>query len=147
MKKEITKKEFEFAEPSSSKAANNSQHLKNKFKVAESKMNELLELVTKKGGFDNLTKKESAELEKQTQIVNGYEETHYTIALPETIQGLVELKMYENKLKQKDIAKMLHTTDTKLSEIMHQKRKPNITFLKAMHQVFGIDGNLLLKIA
>ena len=126
MKKEITKKEFKFA---------------------ESKMNELLELATKKGGFDNLNKRKSTELEKHTQIVNAYEETHYTISLPETIQGLVELKMYENKLKQKDIAKMLHTTETKLSEIMHQKRKPSISFLKAMHQVFGIDGNLLLKIA
>jgi HTH-type transcriptional regulator/antitoxin HigA len=55
--------------------------------------------------------------------------------------------MYENKLKQKDLAKMLNTTDTKLSEIMHNKRKPNITFLKAMHDILGIDGNLLLKIA
>lgn len=126
MKKEVTKKEFE---------------------AAESKMNALLAIATKKGGFDKLTKKESAELDKYTQIVHAYEEKHYTIPLPGTLQGLIELKMYENKLKQKDVAKMLQTTDTKLSEIMHHKRKPNISFLKAMHNVFGIDGNLLLKIA
>ena len=58
-----------------------------------------------------------------------------------------ELKLYENKLKQKDLARLLHTTDTKLSEIMHNKRKPSVSFLKAMHEVLGIDGNLLLKIA
>jgi HTH-type transcriptional regulator/antitoxin HigA len=126
MKKEITRKEFE---------------------IAEKKMNELLAIATKKGGFKHLTKKDSAELDKHTQIVNAYEEKHYTIPLPETLQGLIELKMYENKLKQKELAKMLNTTDTKLSEIMHKKRKPSISFLKAMHQILGIDGNLLLELA
>lgn len=126
MKKEITKKEFE---------------------AAEIKMNDLLVVATKRGGFDHLSKKESAELEKYTQVVKAYEDTHYTIPMPQTLQGLIELKMYENKLKQKELAKMLDTTDTKLSEIMHNKRKPNISFLKALHRVFGIDGNLLLRIA
>ena len=120
---------------------------KKEFAIAEKKMNDLLALVSKKGGFDNLTKKESAELNKYTQIVKTYEDMHYTIVMPQTLQGLIELKMYENKLKQKDLAKMLNTTDTKLSEIMHNKRKPSISFLKAMHEILGIDGNLLLKIA
>ena len=126
MKKEIAKKEFI---------------------IAENKMNDLLAIVTKKGGFDHLTKKEGAELDKYTQIVKTYEDMHYTIPLPQTVQGLIELKMFENKLKQKDLAKLLNTTDTKLSEIMHNKRKPSISFLKAMNQILGIDGNLLLKIA
>ena len=126
MKKEITKKEFS---------------------IAENKMNDLLAVVTKKGGFDYLTKKESADLNTYTKIVKAYEDMHYTIPLPQTVQGLIELKMFENKLKQKELAKMLNTTDTKLSEIMHNKRKPSISFLKAMHLILGIDGNLLLKIA
>ena len=126
MKSEITKKEFE---------------------VAEKKMNSLLAIVSKKGGFKNLSKKENEDLNKYTQIVKSYEDMHYTIPLPQTLQGLIALKMFENKLKQKELAKMLHTTDTKLSEIMHNKRKPSISFLKAMHQILGIDGNLLLKIA
>lgn len=125
MKQEITKKEFE---------------------LAEKKMNDLLAIVNKKGGFEHLTKKESADLNTYTQLVKNYEDRHYTIPLPQTVQGLIELKMFENKLKQKEIAKMLNTTDTKLSEIMHNKRKPSISFLKAMHQILGIDGNLLLKI-
>lgn len=118
---------------------------KKQFKVAEKRMNELLALATKKGGFDMLTKKESTELAKNTQIVNDYEAVYYSIPLPETIQGLIELKMYENKLKQKELAQRLNITDTKLSEIMHNKRKPNLSFLKALHEVFHIDGNLLLK--
>ncbi len=118
---------------------------KRQFELAESKMNELLALATKKGGFEALTKKEKVELEKYTQIVNAYEAIHYTIPLPETLQGLIELKMYENKLKQKELAQKLNITDTKLSEIMHHKRKPNLSFLKSLHEVFNIDGNLLLR--
>ena len=126
MKKEISKKEFA---------------------AAEKRMNALLAIATKKGGFDYLTKKESAELNKITQTVKSYEDMHYKIPLPQTVQGLIELKMFENKLKQKEVAKLLNTTDTKLSEIMNHKRKPSVVFLQAMHKVFGIDGNLLLKIA
>lgn len=118
---------------------------KKQFESAENKMNELLALATKKGGFNNLNKKESADLEKYTQIVNSFEATNYSIPLPETLQGLIELKMYENKLKQKELAQKLNITDTKLSEIMHKKRKPNLSFLKSLHVVFKIDGNLLLR--
>ena len=107
----------------------------------------VLDVVTKKGGFDNLTPKETKALDQCTQIVKAYEDVHYTIKLPQTVQGLIELKMYERKLKQKELAAMLNTTDTKLSEIMHYKRKPSLSFLKALHQELGIDGTLLLKIA
>ena len=36
---------------------------------------------------------------------------------------------------------------TKLSEIIHKKRKPSVSFLKALHKVLGIDGNILLELA
>ena len=110
-------------------------------------MNDLLAIATKKGGFNNLSKKEVSELNKYTAVVSAYENIHYTIPLPQTLQGIIELKMYENKLKQKEVAQMLNITDTKLSEIMHNERKPTISFLQAMQKAFDIDGNLLLKIA
>ena len=119
---------------------------KNDFVVADKKMNKLLNTATKKGGFEFLTTVETAELEEYTQIVKEYEDANFIIETPQTMQELIAFKMFEKKLKQKEIAKLLHTTDTKLSEIMHNKRKPNIAFLKSLHQILGIDGNLLLKI-
>jgi HTH-type transcriptional regulator/antitoxin HigA len=119
---------------------------KNDFETAEKKMNELLNSATQKGGFDFLTTKETEELEEFTQIVKQYEDANFKIETPQTVQELIAFKMFEKNLKQKDIAKMLDTTDTKLSEIMHNKRKPSISFLKALNQVLGIDGNLLLRI-
>lgn len=117
---------------------------KKEFEFAEIKMNALLQIATTKGGFGFLTASETLELELVTAIVNQYEEANFKIQTPQTVQELIALKMFEKNLKQKEIAKMLATTDTKLSEIMHYKRKPSISFLKAMHQVLGIDGNILL---
>ena len=119
---------------------------KNEFLVIEEKMNTFLNTVTKKGRFEFLTPQETTELEKYTQIVKEYEDANFIIETPQTVQELIAFKMFEKKLKQKEIAKLLHTTDTKLSEIMHHKRKPNIAFLKSLHEILGIDGNLLLKI-
>jgi len=120
---------------------------KKDFETAEAKMFELLQIATQKGGFNHLTTKQKSALEKYTQIVKNYEAASFTIPMPQTVQGLIELKMYEKKLKQKELAKLLNTTDTKLSEIMNNKRKPSLSFIKAMNEVLGIDGNLLLKIA
>ena len=119
---------------------------KREFEAAEKKLNDILAIATEKGGFDLLSAKEKTALAQYTQIIKSYEDIHYSIPMPQTIEGLIGLKMYERKLKQKDIAKLLHTTDTKLSAVMHRKRKPNIDLLKAMHEKLGIDGNLLLKV-
>jgi len=112
----------------------------------EKNLNELLALADERGGFDFLNNEELKKLNSLTEIIKTYEGGNYSIPLPQTLQGLIELKMYEKKLKQKELAKLLNTSDTKLSEIMHNKRKPSLSFLKAMHQILEIDGNLLLKI-
>ncbi len=120
---------------------------KKEFEIAEAKMLELLTIATQKGGFNHLTAKQKIALSKYTETVKKYEDETFTIPMPQTVQGLIELKMFEKKLKQKELAKLLNTTDTKLSEIMNHKRRPSLSFIKAMNEVLGIDGNLLLKIA
>ena len=61
------------------------------FASAEEKMNNLLEIATQKGGFNFLSKKESENLNKNTKIVHQYETENFSIPMPETIQGLIEL--------------------------------------------------------
>jgi HTH-type transcriptional regulator / antitoxin HigA len=113
---------------------------------AEIKMEKILAIATQKGGFALLNETEANDLDQSTQIVKKFEEENFSMPMPETFEGLLELKMFEKKLKQKDLAKILQTTDTQLSEIIHKKRKPSVAFLKSMNQVLGIDGNLLLRI-
>lgn len=100
-----------------------------------------------KKGEDNLTNKEAEELRGLALAAQAYEKSIYTIPVPKTLEGLIELKMYEHKLKQKELAKLLGIGEPKLSQIMSKKRKPDIAFLKAAHEHLGIDGNVLLQYA
>jgi HTH-type transcriptional regulator/antitoxin HigA len=55
--------------------------------------------------------------------------------------------MYERKLKQKELARLLGVGELKFSQIMSKKRKPDVAFLKAAHTLPEIDGNVLLDFA
>lgn len=98
-------------------------------------------------GENNLTKKEAEELRTLAIAAQVYEKSIYTIPAPKTLEGLIELKMYERRLKQKELARLLGIGEPKLSQIMSRKRKPDVAFLKAAHKLLGIDGNILLEYA
>lgn len=100
-----------------------------------------------KKGEANLTDKEAEELRTLALAAQAYEKSIYTIPAPKTLEGLIELKMYEHKLKQKELARLLGVGEPKLSQIMSKKRKPDVAFLKAAHKLLGIDGNILLDFA
>jgi len=100
-----------------------------------------------KKGEPNLTDKEAEELRTLALAAQSYEKSIYTIPAPKTLEGLIELKMYERKLKQKELARLLGVGEPKLSQIMSKKRKPDVAFLKAAHKLLGIDGNVLLDFA
>jgi HTH-type transcriptional regulator / antitoxin HigA len=119
---------------------------KKEYLSANAEMEKIL-VIGETKGFDTLTTKQNKDLQKYTKIVHAWEEANIIIPIPETLEGLIELKMYENKMKQKELAKMLNTSDTQLSEIIHKKRKPSVAFLKALNSILGIDGNVLLRLA
>jgi HTH-type transcriptional regulator/antitoxin HigA len=100
-----------------------------------------------KNGENNLTNKEAEELRTLALAAQAYEKSIYTIPAPKTLEGLIELKMYERKLKQKELATLLGVGEPKLSQIMNRKRRPDVAFLKAAHTLLGIDGNILLEFA
>lgn len=98
-----------------------------------------------KKGENNLADKDAEQLRTLALAAQAYEKSIYTIPAPQTLEGLIELKMYEKKLKQKELAKLLGIAAPKLSQIMSRKRKPDVAFLKAAHRLLGIDGNVLLE--
>lgn len=119
--------------------------MKKIIKEAEYKkvMDEILTLMNK--GEGNLTKKESNQLRSMALAAQAYEKSIYTIPPPSTIEGMIELRMYEQKLKQRDLAKLLGTGEAKLSQILSGKRKPDVSFLKAVYLKLNIDPGFLLK--
>jgi HTH-type transcriptional regulator / antitoxin HigA len=65
--------------------------------------------------------------------------------MPTTLIGMIELKMYEMRLKQRDLADLLGVESSRVSEYLNGKRKINIEIAKKIHEKLGIDGNFILK--
>jgi len=96
-------------------------------------------------GSDKVSKEELAEIRSLAQTAQSYEQTKYIIDAPTTLIGMVEMRMFEMKLKQKELAKKLKVSDTKLSLIMNGKQKPGLEFLKAVHTELKIDADFILE--
>lgn len=95
-------------------------------------------------GSKNVTKTELSEIRKLALAAQNYEANKFVIDAPSTLTGMIEMKMYENKLRQKDVARQLNVSPAKLSLIMSGKQKPDINFLKALHTKLNVDANFLL---
>lgn len=96
-------------------------------------------------GSQQLSKKELTEIKNLAIAIQSYEQKKYTIDLPTTLAGMIEMKMYELKLKQKDLAQLLNISTAKLSLILNGKQKPDVAFLKSAHSKLNIDASFLLE--
>ncbi len=80
-----------------------------------------------------------------SQAIEAYEDSLQLMPLkPQTLAGMIELKMFERKLKQKDLAETLGITTTRLSEVLNGKRKVNMDLAKRLHKKLGIDADFIL---
>jgi len=106
-----------------------------------------LEVLLQKG-FAKLSKKEKEKLQELTALIEKYESLHYALPMqPGNIIEMIELKMFEKKLKQKELAKILGISDTRVSEVLRGKRKVNLELAKKLHTKLGIDASFLLQAA
>jgi len=96
-------------------------------------------------GSDGVSKEELAEIRSLAQTAQAYEQATYVIDTPTTLIGMIEMRMFEMKLKQKDLAKKLKVSDAKLSLIMNGKQQASIDFLKAVHTELHIDAEFILE--
>jgi len=96
-------------------------------------------------GSDKVSKDELYQIRLLAEKAQAYEQTKYMIEAPSTLIGMIEMRMFEMRLKQKELAKKLNVSDTKLSLIMNGKQKPGIDFLKAIHSELNIDAEFILE--
>ena len=96
-------------------------------------------------GSGNVSTKELQEIRKLALTAQEYEQEKYVIEAPSTLAGMIEMRMYEMRLKQKDLAKKLKISDTKLSLIINGKQRPDIDFLKAVHSELKVDAEFILE--
>ncbi len=102
---------------------------------------------TAQGGFNTLTSSEKEELRHLSLLAEAWEDgiPLMPIRQPKTLVEMLELKMYERRLKQKDLAELLGVSATRLSEVMQGKRKVNMDLAKRLYSVLKIDAGFILE--
>ncbi|MEL6654176.1 MAG: helix-turn-helix domain-containing protein [Bacteroidota bacterium] len=118
------------------KIANNQE-----YQDALVKMEALLKVV---GNETNPESTEFQELNKVSDLVAEYEETYYSFEA-KSLKEMIELRMYQRKLKQKDLAALLGTTPSRISEIINGKRKLTFDLAKALYTKLNIDPEIILN--
>jgi len=113
----------------------------------ENDYNQVMEKIDRlmAAGSVQVTKDELAEIRTLAQAAQAYEQTKYVIDAPTTLIGMIEMRMFEMKIKQRELAEKLNVSDTKLSLIMNGKQKPGVDFLKAIHSELHIDAEFILE--
>ncbi len=111
------------------------------YKKQTKRMEELLKLLTKEGTLDG---KLQSELDQISDEIADYEEVNFPFKV-ESLNEMIELIMYQRKLKQKDIAQILGTTPSRITEILSGKRGLTIELAKGLYNKLNIDPQLILS--
>ena len=96
-------------------------------------------------GSGKVSKEELTEIRLLAEAAQSYEQSKYVVDAPTSLTGMIEMRMFEMKLKQNELAKKLKVSDAKLSLIMNGKQKPGVDFLKAVHSELNIDAEFILE--
>jgi HTH-type transcriptional regulator / antitoxin HigA len=113
------------------------------------RIEKLLQKSTKSGGFDKIPIKDKESLKQLSLMAESYEDSIplMPIKSPTTITEMIRYKMFEMNLKQKQLAKMLEISETRISELLTGKRKINMELAKKLHSKLHIDANFILDVA
>ena len=98
-----------------------------------------------KKGEDNLHVAELKRLNLLAKAVEIYEDTTDPLPIPTTLPDMIRMKMFQMRLSQSFAAKLLGVSDAKLSMIMNGKQKPDIYFVKAIHEKLNVDASHILQ--
>lgn len=124
------------------KAGVNKRHIRTK-EAYDLTMVEIDALMRK--GEKNLNKSELSRLRSLAEAAEYYEHYHEPLPLPSSLPDMIRMRMYELRLNQSYVAKLLGVSDTKFSMIMNGRQKPDIYFIVAIHDKLNLDGNKILK--
>ncbi|MEP7278621.1 MAG: transcriptional regulator [Bacteroidota bacterium] len=121
---------------------------RNKVKIQTRKAYELTmkaidELMKK--GEKNLRPAELKILRALAEAAETYEDTLQPLPVPESLPDIVRYKLLQLHINQGLAAQLLGVSEAKFSLIMNGKQKPDINFIKAIHDKLEVDADVLLK--
>ena len=99
-------------------------------------------------GSAQLNADERLTLRRLSVLAEGYEQRTYPMPMPaQSLVGMIQIKMFERRLKQKELATLLDISETTLSEILSGKRRISLDFAKKLYQKLDIPADFILQSA
>lgn len=109
------------------------------YEWAVKRVEELLFLV------EDDTDPDSIELEFLSNLVADYSEEHFALGEPMLIDVL-KLRMYEMRLNQKALAKLVGVSPSRLSDYISGKCEPTLKVAREISWKLNIDANIVLGV-
>ncbi len=113
---------------------------KKQYEYALNRIEELLHLVTDE---TPVTDKNSIELTIVSDVVETYEKKHYPIAKP-TIGELISLSIAEKGITQKELARELGVSPSRVSDYISGRSEPTLKIARAICLILGITPAAIL---
>ena len=105
----------------------------------------VIETYLKKGSIV-LSFEEKQELRRISLLVEAFEQQISPMPMPaQSLVGMIQIKMFERRMKQKELAVLLEISETTLSEVMNGKRKINLELAKNLYKKLGIASDFILE--
>ena len=114
---------------------------KSGYERANKRLEELLLIVDNNTSEDD---KNLIELNNISDLIAAYEEKHYSME-PDNLIEMVKLRMFQRKLKQKDLARILNTSPSRISEFLNGKLKLTYDFARELYNKLNIEPGLIFK--
>ncbi len=115
---------------------------KQQYEYALNRIEELLPLVTDETPASD---KNAIELTIVSDVVEAYEKLHYPIAKP-TIGELISLSIEEKGMTQKQLAKELGVSPSRVSDYISGRAEPTLRIARAICLVLGITPAAMLGV-
>ena len=111
------------------------------YEKANKRIEQLLLFV---GNETQETDKNFIELNNLSDSVANYEEKYYSMQ-PESLIEMVQLRMYQRELKKNDLAKLLNTTPSQISEFLNGKLRLSFLLAKDLYNKLNIDPEYIFN--
>lgn len=97
--------------------------------------------------LDDSTPKDDPKLKQfidASNIVEQYEKMYFPVGLPSLID-VIRLRMFEMRMKNKDLAALLGTNPVRISEYLNGKREITLNIARALNKKLNIDSDIILN--
>lgn len=97
-------------------------------------------------GEKNLSPSSIKRLKTLSKAAEAYEDRHEQMPVSTSLRDILSVKFSQMGINQAYAAQLLGVSETKLSQILNGRQKPDVRLLKAIHVQLKVDGNTLMEI-